>query len=263
MEANVKARPDVRDKLREALEVDNSIPARIALEQLLENLEIAGRGSLPMCQDCGYATVFVEIGQDIKINGAFNEAVQAGVALGYRRGNLRRSVIKHALSDRAAPEEERPAKVYTDITPGDKFRLTVMPKGGGSDNASRLAMLRPTAGEDEIVELALKTVAETGVNACPPLFIGLGVGGSFDSVALIAKKALLRDFREPLADPAAAALEERVLREVNALGIGPGGLGGMSTALGVAVAIEPTHMACLPVAVNVSCNQLRSASGEL
>ena len=263
LKANFEVRPDVAERLRAALEEENPPTARLAIEQLLENMEVAKSGSLPLCQDCGYVTVLAEVGQEVDFDGPFVEAVQAGVAAGYERGHLRRSVIRHALSERVRPEEESPAKVYTELVPGDSLRLTVTPKGGGSDNACHMRMMRPTAGEDEIVDFVVASVGETGVNACPPLVIGVAVGGSFDSVALSSKKVLLRKVGGPSEDPAARILEERLLREVNELGIGAAGLGGPAAALGVAVDIEPTHMACLPVAVNISCNQLRSAAGEL
>lgn len=262
-EANFQVRPDVRERLQAALGAQNSPPARLALEQLLENIDIAGRDRVPLCQDCGLMTIFAEVGQDVEFDGLFAEALQAGVTLGYARGFLRQSVVKDALIDRGTPEKARPAKVYLDLLPGDALKLTVMPKGGGSDNAGRLSMMRPTCGEDDIVRFVVETVSETGINACPPLFVGVGVGGTFDSVALLAKKALLRDFRDAPADPPIAALEERLMVELNQLGMGPAGLGGSTTVLGVAVATEPAHMACMPVAVNISCNQLRSAVGEL
>ncbi len=263
LKANFEARPDVAERLRAALKMENPPAARLAIEQLLKNIETAKSGGLALCQDCGYVTVFAEVGQEVDFDGPFIEAVQAGVVAGYERGHLRRSVISHALSERVRPEEKSPAKVYTELVPGDSLRLTVMPKGGGSDNAGHLKMLRPTADEDEIVDFVVASIGETGVNACPPLVIGVAVGGSFDSVALNAKKALLRKVGESSEDPAARALEERLLREINKLGIGAAGYGGPATALGVVVDIGPTHMACLPVAVNISCNQLRSAAGEL
>jgi len=233
------------------------------LEQLIANADIAAARSLPLCQDCGYITVFAEVGQDVLFDGPFEAAVQAGVSVGYEEGYLRLSVIQDALTERVRPEVARPANIYTTLVPGESVKLTVMPKGGGSDNASRMAMLRPSAGEGEIVEFVIDVVKASGASACPPLFIGVGIGGSFDSVGRLAKKALLRDFREPPATPATRALEARLLAGINMLGIGPAGLGGAVTALGVAVATDKTHIACLPVAVNISCNQLRSATGEL
>jgi fumarate hydratase subunit alpha len=229
----------------------------------MENMDIAAAENMPLCQDCGYVTIFAEVGQDIVLNGSLTDALQAGVELGYSRGWMRQSVIKDALTDRTTRETARPAKIYVDLVSGDRLQLTVMPKGGGSDNAGRLKMMHPTCGENEIVEFVTETVAETGINACPPLFVGVGIGGSFDSVALSAKKALLRDMRKPSSDPVVRALEARLLVEINKLGIGPAGLGGETTALAVAVVTGPTHMACLPVAVNISCNHLRSAVGEL
>jgi len=233
------------------------------LEQLVANANIATSKDLPLCQDCGYVTVFAEVGQDISFDGPFEAAVQVGVGQGYELGYLRKSVIQDALTERVRPEVERPANIYITLVEGDTLKLTVMPKGGGSDNAGRMAMLRPTAGVDEIVRFVVEAVAASGAAACPPLFVGVGIGGSFDSVGLLAKKALLRDFRSSAEKSAAGELEARLLSDINGLGIGPGGLGGSVTALGVAVATDRTHIACLPVAVNISCNQLRSASGEI
>lgn len=233
------------------------------MEQLVANADVAVTKTMPLCQDCGYITVFAEIGQDLIIDGPFEAAVQAGVSKGYKQGYLRRSVIQDALFERVRPELERPANIYTTLVEGESLKLTVMPKGGGSDNAGRMAMLRPTAGEDEIIDFVVDAVVGSGAKACPPLFIGVGVGGSFDSVGLLAKKALLRDFSRPAQNSEVRALEEKLLARINRLGIGPGGLGGETTALGVSVLTEKTHIACMPVAVNLSCNQLRSASGEI
>lgn len=263
MKANYRARPDVLALLKEARNSGATPAGNQALEQLVANADIAASQALPLCQDCGYVTVFAEVGQDVAFDGSFETAVQVGVGQGYELGYLRTSVIQDALTERVRPEVERPANIYTTLVPGDTIKLTVMPKGGGSDNASRMAMLRPTAGVDEIVRFIVEAVAASGAAACPPLFVGVGIGGSFDSVGLLAKKALLRDFREPAQAPAAFEVEVRLLSEINKLGIGPAGLGGAVTALGVAVATDRTHIACLPVAVNISCNQLRSASGTL
>jgi fumarate hydratase subunit alpha len=263
LKANYQARPDARYLLEKSLEDDNSPAAVMVLEQLLANIDTAAGESLPLCQDCGYVTVFVELGQEVSFDGPFNEAVQAGVSRAHSQGYLRRSVIRDALSGRTEPEEDRPAAVHIDLKPGDGFGLTVFPKGGGSDNAGKMAMLKPTTQLDGIVEFIVEAVAGSCVNACPPVFVGVGIGGSFDSVALLAKKALLRDFREAATDVDIAALERRLLEEINDLGAGPGGLGGRTTALGVAVNTDRAHIACLPVAVNLSCNQLRSASGTI
>jgi len=263
LKANYQARPDVLALLKEARKSGNTPAGNQVLEQLIANADIAASKALPLCQDCGYVTVFAEVGQDVVFDGPFETAVQAGVGQGYEQGYLRKSVIQDALTERVRPEVERPANIYVTLVPGDSLKLTVMPKGGGSDNASRMAMLRPTAGVDEIVGFIVEAVAVSGAAACPPLFVGVGIGGSFDSVGLLAKKALLRDFRRSAQAREARELEARLLADINELRIGPGGLGGAVTALGVAVATDRTHIACLPVAVNLSCNQLRSASGEL
>ena len=263
MDADFKARADVRELLAGALDARNSEAGKAALEQLVANADIAAEGRLPLCQDCGYITVFAAVGQDVSFDGPFEPAVQAGVVKAHRDGFLRQSVIKDALKARTEPETDRPATVYVKLVPGATVTLDVFPKGGGSDNAGRLVMLRPTADEEEIVRFVVDAVAQAGPSACPPLFVGVGIGGSFDSVALLAKRALLRDFRVPTSDPIIRALEDRLRAGIDKLGIGPGGLGGETTALGVSVATDKTHIGCLPVAVNISCNQLRSAGGEL
>jgi len=263
LEANFKARADVRLLLKKSLEAKNSPGGVKVLEQLIANADIAAAASMPLCQDCGYVTIFAEVGQDLTFEGSFEAAVQAGVVQAYSEGFLRQSVVKDALSGRSQTEITRPANVYVTLVPGNQLNLSVLPKGGGSDNASRLRMLRPTGSEDEIVKFVVDVVVESGINACPPLFVGIGLGGSFDSAALLSKKVLLRDFNVPAKNTPAAKLEVRLLSEINQLGLGPAGLGGETTALGVAVETDRTHFACLPVAVNLSCNQLRSAGGQL
>ena len=262
-DANHNARADVSALLSKARESKNSPAALAALDHLIANIEIAKERSLPLCQDCGYVTVFAEVGEDLVFDGSLEEAIQLGVARGYDEGDLRQSVIRDAFNDRTKFETERPAKVYIDLKSGSDLKITVMPKGGGSDNACRMTMLKPTADEDEIVKYVVDTVADSGHYACPPLFVGIGIGGSFDSVGLLAKRALLRDFQIPAKRPDLAALENRLMTEINKLGIGPAGLGGETTALGVSVLTDRTHMACLPVAVNISCNQLRGATARL
>lgn len=259
--ANQRVRPDIRTLIEGALEASNSPAAASALRHLLENMDIAGAGA-PLCQDCGYASVLVCAGQDTEFDGPLEAAVQEGVKLGYERGRLRQSVVKDALVDRT-PEGQRPAQINFQLIPGDIFELAVMTKGGGSDNAGRLKMMRPTDGEDEIVRFAVETVKTTGPNSCPPLFLGIGIGGGFDTVAAMAKKALFRDMRRRSPDKTIARLEERIMAEANELGIGPAAMGGPATVLGVSAVTGPTHMACLPVAVNICCNQVRTAVGEL
>ena len=263
LRANYKARADVSALLKNAGKSGNSPAAAGALEHLVANVDIANSESLPLCQDCGYVTVFVQVGQDLVFNGPIEPAIQRGVARAYKEGHLRQSVIADALAQRTKTETERPAFVHVDLVAGSELKITVLPKGGGSDNASRLKMFRPTATEDEIVRFIVNVVAESGPGACPPLFVGVGIGGSFDSVGLLAKKALLRDFLIPTTRADLAALEERLMTEINELGIGPAGLGGETTALGVSVLTDRTHIACMPVAVNLSCNCLRSATAEL
>ena len=263
LRANYKARADVGALLKDAGKLSNSPAAARALEHLVANVEIADRESLPLCQDSGYVTVFAQVGQDLVFDGPIEPAIQSGVARAYKEGRLRQSVISDALTGRTKPETKRPASVHVELVAGSELKITVLPKGGGSDNACRLKMLRPTVGEDEIVRFIVSVVSESGPSACPPLFVGVGIGSSFDSVALLAKKALLRDFLVPSARQDVAALEKRLMNEINELGIGPAGLGGETTALGVSVLTDRTHIACMPVAVNLSCNCLRSATAKL
>lgn len=264
LKANVSLRPDARLLIEQALSANNSSAAKSVLRQLVENYRIAEEKRMPLCQDCGYPTVFVELGQDLQIEGGLlTDAIQSGVSAAYRGNALRQSVIADALLERANFDTAGLASIHLSLVPGDRLNITVMAKGGGSDNASRQLMMKPTATRSEIIKFAVETVAETGIGACPPLFIGIGIGGSFDTVALLAKKALLRRFDRPNPNAQLAELEKQILNEINARGIGPAGLGGESTALGVSILTAPAHIACMPVAVNVGCNSLRSVEIEL
>ncbi len=230
------------------------------LTQLIANYQAAASKKMPLCQDCGYITAFVELGNKVVIeNGTLFEAIQGGVSAAYNNHNLRQSVIADALFERDNFNPRRIAGIHTTFVRGENLSITVMPKGGGSDNASRMRMMKPTAGVEQIIEFVTETIKENAVSACPPLFIGIGIGGSFDTVGVLAKKALLRDFEKPNMDPKLGTLEKYIQEAVNKLGIGPGGLGGDVTALGVSVLTGPSHMASLPVAVNINCNSLRSA----
>ncbi len=195
-------------------------------------------------------------------NGTLSEAIQGGVAAAYNNHNLRQSVIADAFFERDNFKPRRMARIHTSLIRGEVLKITIMPKGGGSDNASRIKMMKPTASPEEILEFITDTVKETAISACPPLFIGIGIGGSFDTVGTLAKKALLENFEKPNLDPKLDKLETYILEAVNKLGIGPGGLGGDVTALGVSVLTGPSHMASLPVAVNINCNSLRSVELE-
>ena len=236
--------------------------AKHTLGLLEQNLEMANACALPICQDTGMAVVFAEVGQEVHIDGDFEAAVNEGVRRGYGEGYLRKSIVGDPLR-RVNTGDNTPAALHLRLVPGDKLRLTVAPKGFGSENMSRLAMLRPADGVEGVERFVLETVRLAGPNPCPPMVLGVGIGGSFDGVALLAKQALLRPLDKPNPDEYYAALEKKLLAAVNELGIGPQGFGGKTTALGLAIETAPTHVAGLPVAVNVSCHATRRASAEL
>jgi fumarate hydratase subunit alpha len=229
---------------------------------LEKNMEIAREKQLPVCQDTGMACVFAEIGQDAHISGSFEDAVNEGVRRGYESGYLRKSVVGDPLR-RVNTGDNTPASITVHLVPGDRIRLTVAPKGFGSENMSRLQMLKPSDGEKGVKDFIVETVRLAGPNPCPPVILGVGIGGTFDKAAYLAKKALLRPLDQPNQDPYYAAMERELLETINALGIGPQGFGGRTTALGVSVETMPTHVAGLPVAVNMSCHATRRASAEL
>ncbi len=230
--------------------------AKEILERIIENYEIADEKNQPVCQDTGVACVFLKIGQDVHVEGDITDAVNEGVRIGYGEGYLRKSVVKDPL-DRVNTGDNTPAMLYFDIVPGDKLEITVAPKGFGSENMSKIAMLRPSDGLEGVKNFVVKTVEEAGPNPCPPIVVGVGVGGTFDKAAYLAKKALLRPVDERNEDPFYAKLEEELLSEINALGIGPQGFGGKTTALAVNIEKFPTHIAGLPVAVNINCHVTR------
>ncbi len=258
MEANYDLGEDVVRALEAALEREESEVGRGILRQILENAAIAREEKIPICQDCGLAIVFLELGQEVHIvGGDLYEAVNEGVRRGYREGYLRKSVVSEPFSARRNTGDNTPAIIHTRIVPGEHLRITVAPKGGGSENMSRLAMLTPAAGRQGIINFVLKTVDEAGANPCPPIIVGVGIGGSFERVAYLAKYALLRPLGTPNPDPELAELEQELLERVNRLGIGPQGFGGRMTALAVHVEAEPCHIASLPAAVNIQCHAAR------
>lgn len=236
--------------------------AKETLSVLCANLDAAREKALPICQDTGLVCVFAELGQEVHIEGNFQEAIQEGVRRGYREGYLRKSVVGDPLR-RVNTEDNTPAAITVEFVPGDALKLTVVPKGFGSENMSRLAMLKPADGVEGVKKFIIDTVAAAGANPCPPIVVGVGIGGTFDKVAALAKHALLRPIDQPNPDPYYAALEAELLEEINRLGIGPQGFGGRTTALGLCIETMPTHVAGLPVAVNISCHVTRRASGEL
>ncbi|MGB9723522.1 MAG: fumarate hydratase [Chloroflexia bacterium] len=264
MEANYDLGEDVEAALQAALEREESEVGRGILRQILENAAIARQEKIPICQDCGLAIVFLELGQEVHIvGGDLYEAVNEGVRRGYREGYLRMSVVRQPFSARRNTGDNTPAIIHTRIVPGEHLRIIVAPKGGGSENMSRLAMLTPAAGQPGIVEFVLRAVDEAGANPCPPIIVGVGIGGSFERVAYLAKYALLRPLGTPNPDPELAELEQELLERVNRLGIGPQGFGGRTTALAVHVEAEPCHIASLPAAVNLQCHAARHKEAVL
>jgi fumarate hydratase subunit alpha len=254
--ANYEPEEDLLRALARGAEAEESESGREIFRQLLENARIAREERIPMCQDCGLAVVFVELGQDVHlVGGDLTAAIQEGVRQGYGEGYLRKSLC-HPLT-RANTGDNTPAVIHTEIVPGDQLRLIVVTKGGGSENMSRLYMLKPAEGLAGIKEKVVTTVQEAGPNPCPPIIVGVGIGGTFERAALLAKKALLRELGQPHADPEIAELERQLLKEINDLGIGPAGLGGRITALAVHVLMQPCHIASLPVAVNIQCHAAR------
>lgn len=257
IQANVILPEDVKNCIIKRKSEENWAPAKEILDRIEENFELAAAENVPICQDTGVACVFLEIGQEVHIAGGdITQAVNEGVRQGYAEGYLRKSVVRDPL-DRVNTGDNTPAMIYYDIVPGDKIKITVAPKGFGSENMSQIKMLRPSDGIEGVKAFVLKAVEEAGPNPCPPIIVGVGIGGTFDKAALLAKKALLRETGTPSADPLYAKLEEELLEKINALGIGPQGFGGKTTALAVAVEHYPTHIAGLPVAVNINCHVAR------
>ncbi len=256
VQANNHLPQDVKDCIRCSYDQENWPQAREILERIMENFEIADREDCPVCQDTGVACVFVKLGQEVHIQGDLNEAIHEGVRQGYRDGFLRKSVVKDPL-DRVNTGDNTPAMIYFDIVPGDICEITVAPKGFGSENMSQIKMLKPSDGEQGVKDFVVKVVEEAGPNPCPPIVVGVGVGGTFDKAAYLAKKALMRHAGEPNPNPYYAAMEQELLERINALGIGPQGFGGKTTALAVHIEQFPTHIAGLPVAVNINCHVTR------
>lgn len=262
IEANLRLPPDVINAIERAEKAEPWDGAKRILSLLGDNVRIASEKTLPVCQDTGMACVFVELGQDVHIEGDFEQAVNNGVRRGYGEGYLRKSVVCDPLR-RVNTGDNTPALVTVKLTRGDKMRITVMPKGFGSENMSALKMLKPADGVEGVKNFVLETVEKAGANPCPPIIVGVGIGGSFDKAAYLAKHALLRPVNEPNPDEYYAALERELLDKINALGIGPQGFGGKTTALAVLIEAMPTHVAGLPVAVNISCHATRRASASL
>lgn len=254
IDANCNLNEDVYTALEQAKQKEESPIAKEILCQLTKNADIAQKNQVPICQDTGMAIVFMEVGQEVHIvDGILEDAVNEGVRKGYEKGYLRKSVVEDPFL-RVNTRDNTPAIVYTKIVCGDKIEITVAPKGFGSENMSRTIMLKPADGIDGIKRAVLETVMLAGPNACPPIVVGVGIGGDFEKSAILAKKALTRDLNTPSPLPHIKNLEEELLKEINETGLGPGGLGGKTTALGVNIETYPTHIAGLPVAVNICCH---------
>ncbi|NLM33535.1 MAG: fumarate hydratase [Acholeplasmataceae bacterium] len=250
---------DILTKLRKALKEEQSPLGREVLQQIIINDEIAQKERVPMCQDTGIVVVFVELGSQVVFEGDIYEAINEGVAEAYVEGNLRKSVVAHPLV-RKNTGTNAPAVTHIKIVPGTDVKITVAPKGGGSENMSLVKMLIPADGVEGIKKLVLKTIFESGGKPCPPIVVGIGLGGTFEKAALLAKEALMRDLGDKSDDPVIAKLEEELLEEINKLGVGPMGFGGTTTALGVKINTYPCHIASLPVAINIQCHAARHKS---
>lgn len=253
IEANLELQPDMKDALVNARENETSEIGCKILSDLEENLEIAKADSIPICQDTGMAVVFVEVGQKVKVKGSLTDAINEGVRQGYTEGYLRKSVVSDPI-ERVNTNDNTPAVIHYDIVEGDQIKITIAPKGFGSENMSKIVMLKPADGIEGVKEVVLNAVKEAGPNACPPMVVGVGIGGTFEKCAYLAKKALARDLNSKNENEIYADLEDELLEKINKIGIGPGGLGGTQTALGVNVETYPTHIAGLPVAVNICCH---------
>jgi fumarate hydratase subunit alpha len=264
LESNYYLTDDVLDALKTAEKTEESEDGKEVLRQIIKNADIAAKEQIPLCQDCGAAVVFLELGQDTHIAGGdLNEAVNEGVRQAYEKGYLRKSMVRHPFSTRVNTKDNTPAIIHTEIVPGNKLKITVVPKGGGAENMSRLVMLTPSAGRQGIIDNVLKAVDEAGSNPCPPVIVGVGIGGTAEKTLLLAKKALLRKIGEHNADPEIAELEKELLEKVNKLGIGPMGYGGRTTALAVNVEVFPSHIAGMPLAINLNCHSARHKEAVL
>ncbi|AIY84794.1 MAG: fumarate hydratase [Clostridium baratii] len=258
IEANYYISDDIKEELISSNKKEKFEIAKEVLSKIIENDDIAKKEDMPICQDTGMACIFLDIGQDVHfVDGNLEEAINEGVRRGYEDGYLRKSIVKDPVLNRVNTKDNTPAIIYYNIVDGDKVKITVSPKGFGSENMSKIAMLKPSDGIEGVKKFILKTVEEAGPNPCPPMVVGVGIGGTFDKVALLAKKALLRPINEGNKNEDYAKLEEELLKDINSLGIGPQGFGGLTTALGINIETYPTHIAGMPVAVNISCHVTR------
>lgn len=258
VEASTVANPDLIEAIENAKEKEQSEVGKAVLSQLLENIEIARNEKTPICQDTGFTVIYMDVGQEVQfVGGDVNQAINNGVAKGYVEGFLRKSIVENPITNPKNTGNNTPAIIHTHIVPGDKVKITMLPKGGGSENMSRLKMMKPADGVQGIKDFVIETVSQAGGNPCPPTVIGVAIGGTFDYVAHLAKKAVTRKFGERNSNPKLAALEVEWLAEINKLGIGPAGLGGNTTSLDLFIEEFPRHIATFPVAVNIQCHAAR------
>ncbi len=262
--ANFCLASDVMASLKQAREAEESPVGCEVLDRILENAEISAREKIPLCQDTGTAVVLLELGQEVHITGGdLYTAVNEGVRQGYDEGYLRKSMVRQPYSARVNTKDNTPAIIYTDIVPGNKLKISAIPKGGGAENMARLAMLRPAQGRQEVIDFVVNAVNEAGSNPCPPVIVGVGIGGTVEKTVMLAKRALLRKIGEPNPDAEVAELEKEILQRVNNLGIGPQGFGGRITALAVHAEVFPCHRASMPGAVNLQCHSARQKEAIL
>jgi fumarate hydratase subunit alpha len=263
IESNYYLGKDVLAALQRYREAEVSPVGREVLDQILENADIAREQQMPLCQDCGLTVVFLELGQQVHIGGDLYQAVTEGVRQGYKDGYLRKSMVDRPFSARINTKDNTPPVIHTTIVPGDELKITVAPKGGGSENMSQLGMLRPADGREGVIKFVVEAVRRAGANPCPPIIVGVGVGGSAEKAMWLAKHSLLREVGQPSPEPEVAELEADILDRVNRIGIGPQGFGGLTTALAVHVETFPCHIASMPVAVNIQCHSARHKEAVL
>lgn len=263
IQSNYYLSDDIKSALKNSYETEEWQIGQNVLEKILENVTISETEQMPICQDTGMACIFVEIGQDVHIiGGSLEDAINEGVRKGYQEGYLRKSVVKDPL-DRVNTKDNTPAVIYYDIVKGDRLKITVAPKGFGSENMSKIKMLKPADGVEGVRNFIIDTVKEAGPNPCPPIVVGVGIGGTFDKAAYLAKKALIRSLNIRNSNKFYSNLEKELLESINKIGIGPQGFGGKTTALGVNIETYPTHIAGLPVAVNINCHVTRHVTREI
>lgn len=264
LRANILLPQGIKKLLEEAAERESLPLAQAVMQDIKKNAELAAQKKMPICQDCGMAVVFVKLGQELQVTGgSLREAIDLGVRRAYQEGYLRKSVVRDPLFERKNTGDNTPAIIHWDIVPGHDIEITISPKGMGSENMSRIWMLKPADGAEGVMKAVVNTVDSAGSNPCPPVVVGIGIGGNFETAPLAAKQALVREDGMRNQNPRYAAMELELLKRINSLGIGPGGCGGRTTALDVRIEVLPTHIAGMPVAVNLCCHALRHASGKI